>query len=55
MSFPTDGAVTKSVYLALREATKKWTIPVRNWGVILNQFMLIFDDRFRLLIQAYVI
>lgn len=55
MSFHKDGAVTKSVYIALREATKKWNMPVRNWGVILNQFMLIFDDRLRLLIQAYAI
>ncbi len=48
MSFPTDDAVLKSVYLALREATKKWTMPIRNWGVVLNQFMLIFEDRLRL-------
>jgi len=48
MSFPTDDAVLKSVYLALREATKKWTMPIRNWGVVLNQFMLIFEERLRL-------
>jgi putative transposase len=45
MSFPTDDAVKKSVYLALMEATKKWDQPIRNWGVLLNQFMLIFEDR----------
>lgn len=44
-SFPTDEAVMKSVFLATREATKKWTMPIRNWGTILNQFMLIFDER----------
>ncbi|MCK9533028.1 MAG: IS256 family transposase [Gammaproteobacteria bacterium] len=48
MSFPTDEAVLKSVYLAIREATKKWTMPIRNWGVILNQFSLIFEQRLRL-------
>ena len=48
MSFPTDEAVLKSVYLALREATKKWTMPIRNWGIVLNQFMLIFEDRPRI-------
>ncbi|MGK7371750.1 MAG: IS256 family transposase [Candidatus Halalkalibacterium sp. M3_1C_030] len=48
LSFPTDEAVTKSVYLALREATKKWTMPVRNWGVILNQFLIIFEERVQL-------
>ena len=48
LSFPTDEAVMKSVYLAVREATKKWTRPVRNWGLILNQFLVIFADRVRL-------
>lgn len=32
LSFPTDEAVIKSVYLAVREATKKWTMPIRDWG-----------------------
>ncbi len=45
MSFPTDDAVLKSVYLALNEATKKWTKPIPNWGVILNQFIIIFENR----------
>ena len=48
MSFPTDDAVLKSVFLALKEATKKWSMPIRNWGIVLNQFMLIFDKRLRL-------
>lgn len=45
MSFPTDEAVKKSVYLALMESTKKWTQPIQNWGLILNQFMAIFGER----------
>jgi transposase-like protein len=45
MSFPTDDAVLKSVYLSIHEATKKWTMPIRNWGTILNQFMIIFENR----------
>ena len=48
LSYPTDQAVMKSVYLALRESTKSWTKPIRNWGVILNQFLAIFDDRVQL-------
>ena len=48
LSFPTDDAVMKSVYLAVREATKKWTMPVRNWGIILNQFLTIYEKRVRL-------
>ncbi|MDP3945334.1 MAG: IS256 family transposase [Lutibacter sp.] len=45
LSFPTDEAVKKSVYLALYEVTKKWTVPIRNWGLILNQFITIFEKR----------
>jgi putative transposase len=48
LSFPTDDAVQKSVYLALREATKKWTMPIHNWGLILNQFLTIFENRVQL-------
>jgi transposase-like protein len=48
LSFPNDEAILKSVYLALREASKKWTMPIHNWGMILNQFLTIFDNRVRL-------
>ena len=48
LSFPTDEAVLKSTFLALREATKKWKMPIRNWGVILNQFLIIFEKRVQL-------
>jgi len=43
--FPTDEAVIKSVFLATNEITKNWTMPIRNWGLILNQFLIIFEDR----------
>lgn len=48
LSFPTDEAVMKSTFLALREATKKWSQPIRNWGIILNQFLTIFEKRVQL-------
>jgi putative transposase len=48
LSFPTDEAVLKSVFLALREATRKWTMPIHNWGLILNQFLTIFEKRVQL-------
>ncbi|HEY9258384.1 IS256 family transposase [Chitinophaga sp.] len=48
LSFPTDDAVMKSVYLALRESSKKWTMPMRNWGMILNQFLTIFGSRVKI-------
>lgn len=45
LSFPDDQAVIKAVYLALREITKKWTLPIRNWPIIVNQFLTIFEGR----------
>lgn len=45
LSFPTDDALKKSVYLALSQVTKKWIMPIRNWGIILSQFMAIFENR----------
>lgn len=47
MSFPTDNALKKSVYLAIFEITKKWIMPIRNWPTILNQFIAIFDERIK--------
>jgi transposase-like protein len=48
LSFPSDQAVMKSVYLALRETTKKWSMPIQNWGIVLNQFLVIFEKRVQL-------
>jgi len=44
-SFPHDDAVRKLIYLALRNITKKWTKPIKNWKAALNQFAILFDDR----------
>ncbi|MCL4151645.1 UNVERIFIED_CONTAM: hypothetical protein GTU68_036953 [Idotea baltica] len=43
--FPTDDAAMKVIYLAIREASKKWTMPIRNWKLALNRFMIEFEDR----------
>jgi transposase-like protein len=45
LSFPTDDALKKSVYLAIAEIEKKWTQPIWNWGMVFNQFLTIFDTR----------
>ena len=42
LSSPTDEAVIKSVDLAVREATKKWNMIIRSWGLIFNQFLTPF-------------
>jgi len=44
--FPSDDAATKLLYLALRNAAKKWTMPSRTWKQALNQFAVLFQDRF---------
>ncbi|NOZ66927.1 MAG: IS256 family transposase [Alphaproteobacteria bacterium] len=44
--FPNDDAATKLLYLALRNAAKKWTMPSRTWKQALNQFAVLFHDRF---------
>ena len=44
-AFPTDEAVYKVLYLALNNVSKKWTMPIRNWGAALNQFAIHFGER----------
>ena len=44
-AFPTDDAIIKLLYLSLTNASKKWTMPLRDWGAALNQFAIYFGDR----------
>lgn len=44
--FPNDDALTKALYLAFRDFSKKWTMPVRNWAYIVSQLNIIYGDRF---------
>ncbi len=43
--FPSDEAVFKLLYLALRNISKKWTMPVREWSSAMNQFAIMFKGR----------
>ena len=47
-SFPTTQSVRKLLYLANVDITKKWTRPIVNWALILNQLAIRFEDRFPL-------
>lgn len=47
-AFPTDDAIYKVLYMALRNASKKWTMPIRDWGKALNQFAIHFEGRITL-------
>ena len=46
--FPHDQAALKAVYLAIGNIEKKWTMPIPNWGMILQQFLIKFEDRCRI-------
>lgn len=46
--FPDDQAAAKVVFFAIQNIQRKWTQPIRNWGLILNQFLTIFEERCRL-------
>jgi transposase-like protein len=42
LTFPDDDAILKVLFLAVQNAEKKWTMPVPNWGLILNQLAIEF-------------
>lgn len=44
--FPTDDSIRKVIYLSASEISKKWNMPVRDWGMAYPQFMIYFEDRF---------
>ncbi|ATB60200.1 Xax1 transposase [Xanthomonas citri pv. fuscans] len=44
-AFPSDEALMKLFYLALRNITKKWTLPIRDWKAALNRFTIQFEGR----------
>ena len=43
--FPTDDSARKVLYLAIQEASKKWSMPIRDWKTTLNRFMILFENR----------
>jgi len=47
-SFSTPQAVRKILYLATKNISKKWTMPIPNWALILNQLAIRFEGRFPL-------
>ncbi|ORU93735.1 MAG: transposase [Cycloclasticus sp. symbiont of Poecilosclerida sp. N] len=45
--FPSDESAQKVVYLAIQQASKKWTMPIRNWKPALNRFSIEFEERLK--------
>ena len=44
-AYPTDEALIKIIYLATLEASKKWTLPIKDWKNCMSQFAIYFEDR----------
>jgi putative transposase len=45
--FPNENAATKSIYLSIKNIEEAWSRPIKNWGLILNQYLIIFESRCR--------
>jgi len=43
--FPNDDTLKNMLYLANRDLSKKWTMPIRNWAIVLSNFSIIFEAR----------
>ena len=43
--FPSDTALLKALYLATHEIAKKWTMSLRNWGIVLGELEIMYLDR----------
>jgi transposase-like protein len=45
--FSSEDAAKKVVFLAIEQASRKWTMPIRDWKAALNRFMMMFGDRLK--------
>jgi len=44
-SFPSEESLFKLLYLISQDIIKKWTMPICNWSLIFNQFLIYFSNR----------
>lgn len=44
-SFPSDEALIKLFYLAIKNISRKWSLPIRDWKAALNRFTIQFEGR----------
>ena len=49
-SFPTDDSLFKILYLIVMDKSEKWTMPIPNWGVILGQLIVYYQEQ----VEAYL-
>jgi putative transposase len=43
--YPNEESALKLVFMAIREAAKKWTMPIHHWKQALNHFAILYEDR----------
>lgn len=43
--FPNDNSLLKLLYMGIQNASKKWTMPIQNWGLTLSQLAIFFEGR----------
>ena len=43
--YPNEESALKITFMAIREASKKWTMPIKNWKAALNHFAILYEDR----------
>ncbi|HHX70222.1 MAG TPA: transposase [Gallicola sp.] len=43
--FPNDTSLLKALYLSTEQITKKWSMPLRNWGQVYGELMIMYQDR----------
>lgn len=46
--FPNDDSAFKAIFLAIDRASRKWTMPLRDWGPAMNRFLLEYEGRIEL-------
>jgi transposase-like protein len=44
-AFPNENSLLKLLYMGIQNANKKWTMPVRNWSLIISQLTIFFEGR----------
>jgi putative transposase len=43
--YPNEESAPKLVFMAIREASQKWTMPLHHWRQALNHFAILYEDR----------
>jgi transposase-like protein len=43
--FPSEESLKKSIYLSIQEIVKKWSVPAREWGIVMGQLSVFFEGR----------